>query len=161
FYRPRAYHTVSAGLDATGSPVAWQQRIVCQSIVAGTPFEALIKDGVDETAVEGVKDIPYRIPNVFVDWQRAPGGVPVLWWRSVGHSHSAFVVESFLDELAHAAGKDPYEYRRALLGKHPRHKRVLELVAAKAGWEKPLPEGRGRGIALHESFGSFLAHVAE
>jgi isoquinoline 1-oxidoreductase beta subunit len=153
---------VKAGLDAAGSPVAWQQRIVCQSFRTGTQFEAaLVKDGVDETAVEGAKDLPYDIPNLHVDWQPAPGGVPVLWWRSVGHSHSAFVVESFLDELAHAAGKDPYEYRRALLGKHSRHRKVLELAAEKAGWGGPLPEGRGRGIAVHESFGSFLAQVAE
>jgi isoquinoline 1-oxidoreductase beta subunit len=162
YYRPRAYHTVSAGLDAGGSLVAWQQRIVCQSFLAGTPFEGVgIKDGVDATAVEGAADLPYAIPNLLVDWQQAPGGVPTLWWRSVGHSHSAFVVETFLDELAHAAGKDPFEYRRAMLDKHPRHKRVLELVAEKAGWGKPSPEGRGRGIALHESFGSYLAHVVE
>jgi isoquinoline 1-oxidoreductase beta subunit len=161
FYRPRAYHAVSAGLDADGAPTAWRQRIVCQSILAGTPFEALIKDGVDESAVEGAKDNPYDIPNLLVDWQQAPGGVPTLWWRSVGHSHTAFVVETFLDELAHAAGKDPFEYRRGLLGKMPRHKRVLEFVAEKAGWEKPPPEGRGRGIALHESFGSYVAHVVE
>jgi isoquinoline 1-oxidoreductase beta subunit len=162
YYRPRAYHSVSAGLDAGGSPVAWQHRIVCQSFVAGTPFESvIIKDGVDDTAVEGARDIPYEIPNLLVDWQQAPGGVPTLWWRSVGHSHTAFVVETFLDELAHAAGKDPYEYRRARLGKHPRHKRVLELAAEKAGWGKPLPTGRGRGIALHESFGTFVAQVAE
>jgi isoquinoline 1-oxidoreductase beta subunit len=161
-YRPRAYHSVSAGLDASGRPVAWQQRIVCQSFIVGTPFEsAIIKDGVDDTAVEGANDIPYEIPNLLVDWQQAPGGVPTLWWRSVGHSHTAFVVESFLDELAHAAGKDPYEFRRSLLANHPRHKRVLEFVAEKAGWGKPLPEGRGCGIALHESFGSFAAHVAE
>jgi isoquinoline 1-oxidoreductase beta subunit len=162
YYRPRAYHVVRAGLDASGTPVAWQHRIVCQSFIAGTAFEGVvIKDGVDETAVEGAKDIPYQIPNVLVDWQKAPGGVPTLWWRSVGHSHSAFVVETLMDELAHAAGKDPVEYRRALLGEHSRHRRVLELVAEKAGWGKPLPEGRGRGVALHESFGSFLAHVAE
>jgi len=162
YYRPAAYHAIGAGLDAAGNPVAWQQRIVCQSFIAGTPFEAaIIKDGVDETAVEGAADLPYDIPNLLVDWQKAPGGVPTLWWRSVGHSHSAFVVETFLDELAHAAGKDPYEFRRALLGKHPRHKRVLELAADKAGWGKPLPEGRGRGLAVHESFGSFVAQVAE
>jgi isoquinoline 1-oxidoreductase beta subunit len=161
YYRPRAYHTVSAGLDATGALVAWRQRIVCQSFLAGTPFEALIKDGVDETAVEGAKDIPYQIRNLLVDWQQAPGGVPTLWWRSVGHSHTAFVVETFLDELAHAAGKDPFEYRCAMLDNHPRHKQVLELVAEKAGWGKPPPAGRGRGIALHESFGSYLAHVVE
>src|SRR5258706_489229 len=162
FYRPRAYHTVSAGLDASGQLLAWQQRIVCQSFIAGTPFaEHLIKEGVDDTAVEGAKDIPYDIPNLLVDWQQAPGGVPCLWLRSVGHTHTAFVVETFMDELAQAAGKDPFEFRRALLDKHPRHKRVLEFAAEKAGWGKPLPEGRGRGIAVHESFGTFVAHVAE
>lgn len=162
YYRPRAYHSLSAGLDAAGNPIVWQHRIVCQSFMVGTPFEdVMVKNGVDETAVEGASDLPYDIPNLLVDWQNAPGGVPTLWWRSVGHSHTAFVVESFLDELAHAAGKDPYEFRRALLGKHPRHKRALELAAEKAGWGKPLPEGRGRGLAVHESFGSFVAQVAE
>jgi len=162
YYRPRTYHSVSACLDAAGNPAAWQQRIVCQSFIVGTPFESVIvKEGVDEVAVEGASNLPYDIPNLLVDWQRAPGGVPTLWWRSVGHSHTAFVVETFLDELAHAAGQDPYEYRRALLGKHPRHKQVLEFVAEKAGWSKPLAAGRGRGIALHESFGSFVAQVAE
>jgi isoquinoline 1-oxidoreductase beta subunit len=162
YYRPAAHHRIGAGLDAAGRPAAWRHRIVCQSFMAGTPFEAMmIKDGVDATAVEGAADLPYDIPNLLVDWQQAPGGVPTLWWRSVGHSHTAFAVESFLDELAAAAGKDPYEYRLALLGKHPRHKRVLETAAGKAGWGKPLPEGRGRGLAVHESFGSFVAHVAE
>jgi isoquinoline 1-oxidoreductase beta subunit len=162
YYRPRAYHTISAGLDAAGRPVAWQHRIVCQSFIAGTPFEPfIVKDGVDETAVEGAKDLPYRIPNVLVDWQRAPGGVPTLWWRSVGHSHTAFVVETFIDELAHAAGKDPVEFRRGLLVGRARPLRVLETAAEKAGWGKPLPEGRARGIALHQSFGSLLAQVAE
>ena len=94
-------------------------------------------------------------------WNMAPGGVPTLWWRSVGSSHTAFVVEGFIDELAKAAGKDPFEYRRMLLSKHPRQKRVLEYVAEKAGWKTPLPAGRGRGIAIHESFGSVVAHVAE
>jgi isoquinoline 1-oxidoreductase beta subunit len=162
YYRPRAYHSVSAGLDAAGTLMAWQHRIVCQSFIAGTPFEAVvIKDGVDTVAVEGAADLPYAIPNLLVDWQQAPGGVPTLWWRSVGHSHTAFVVETFLDELAHAAGKDPLDYRLALLEKQPRHKRVLELVAEKAGWRKPLRDGLGRGIALHESFGSYVAHVVE
>src|SRR5262249_48199769 len=121
YYRPRAYHTVSAALDAKGDPVAWKQRIVCQSFIAGTPFEkVIIKDGVDATAVEGSNDIPYKIPNLYVDWQQAPGGVPTLWLRSVGHTHSAFVVETMMDELAHAAGKDPVEFRRALLDKNSR-----------------------------------------
>ena len=162
YYRPACYHSIAAGLDAAGNPVAWQHRIVCQSFMIGTPFEsAMVKNGVDGTAVEGAADLPYEIPNLLVDWQQAPGGVPVHFWRSVGHSHTAFVVESFLDELSHAAGKDPYEFRRALLGKHPRHRKVLELAAEKAGWEKPLPQGRGRGLAVHESFGSFVAQVAE
>jgi isoquinoline 1-oxidoreductase beta subunit len=162
YYRPAAYHALAAGLAKDGSPTAWQQRIVCQSILAGTPFEAvLVKNGIDETSVEGANDLPYDIPNVLVDYQQAPRGVPVLWWRSVGHSHTAFAVESFLDELAHAAKRDPYEYRRGLLKKHPRHLAALELAAQRAGWGKPLPAGRGRGLAVHESFKSFVAHVAE
>ena len=162
YYRPTAHHTVAGGLDASGNIVAWQHRIVCQSFMAGTPFEAFaVKDGVDSTAVEGVSDLPYDIPNILADWQKAPSGVPTLWWRSVGHSHTAFVVESFLDELAHAGRKDPLELRRALLAKHPRHRAALELAAEKAGWGKPLPEGQGRGLAVHESFGSFVAQVAE
>lgn len=162
YYRPAAYHWIGAGLDAAGNPVAWQQRIVCQSFMEGTPFAAArIKDGLDSSAVQGAADLPYDIPNLLVEWQKAPAGVPVLWWRSMGHSHTAFVVESFLDELAHAAGKEPYEYRGALLKKHPRHTRVLQLAAEKAGWGKTLPEGRGRGLAVHESWRSFVAQVAE
>src|SRR5437762_14030053 len=105
--------------------------------------------------------MPYEISKRLVDWQMAPGGWRCLWWRWVGHSHNAFVVETFIDELARAAGKDPFEFRRALLAKHPRHKRVLEFVAEKASWGKPLATGLGRGIAVHESFGSYLAHVVE
>jgi isoquinoline 1-oxidoreductase beta subunit len=161
YYRPRAYHSVRAALDANGSVAAWEQHVVCQSFLVGTPFAGLIKDGLDETAVEGANDIPYAIPNLRIDWHQAPGGVPTLWWRSVGHSHTAFVVETLIDELAQAAGKDPLEFRRGLLGKQPRVKRVLEFAADKAGWGKPQPEGRGRGIAVHESFGSYVAHVAE
>jgi isoquinoline 1-oxidoreductase beta subunit len=161
YYRPRAYHSVRAALDAAGSPLAWEQHVVVQSFLADTPFAGLIKNGVDDTAVEGANDIPYAIPNIRVDWHQAPGGVPTLWWRSVGHSHTAFVIETLIDELAHAAGADPLEFRRRLLGKHPRVKRVLEFVADKAGWGQPLPPGQGRGIAVHESFGSYVAHVAE
>jgi isoquinoline 1-oxidoreductase beta subunit len=162
YYRPRAHHTIAGGLDADGNPVAWNHGIVCQSFAVGTPFEKLIvKDGVDETAVEGGADLPYRIPNLVVTWKIAPAGVPVTWLRSVGHTHTAFVVESFVDELAHAAGKDPFEFRRGLLAEHPRHRRVLELAAEKAAWGTALPQGRGRGIAVHESFGSFVADVAE
>ena len=162
YYRPSARHSLAAGLDKAGNLVAWRQRIVCQSFMVNTPFEgAMVVDGLDAVAVEGAADLPYEIPNLLVDWQQAPDGVPTLWWRSVGHSHTAFAVESFFDELAHAAGKDPYDYRRARLDQHPRHQRVLELAAQKAGWGQPLPAGHGRGLAVHESFESFVAQVAE
>ncbi|HEV3023214.1 MAG TPA: xanthine dehydrogenase family protein molybdopterin-binding subunit, partial [Pirellulales bacterium] len=161
YYRPRAYHSVRAALDGAGAPVAWEQHIVCQSFIIGTPYAAMIVNGLDELAVEGARDIPYAIPNVRVDWHPAPNGVPTFQWRSVGHSHTAFVVETLIDELAHAAGKDPFEFRRGLLDKHPRARQVLELVADKARWGKPPPQGQGRGIAVHESFGSYAAHVAE
>jgi isoquinoline 1-oxidoreductase beta subunit len=162
YYRPMWYDRIAAGLDEMRDPIAWQHTIVGQSILAGTPFEQmLVKEGVDGTSVEGAKEIPYDIPNILVDLHSPKTGVPVIWWRSVGHSHTAFVVESFIDELAHAAGKDPYEFRRKLLVKHPRHLGVLELAAQKAGWGKPLPPGHARGIAVHESFGSWIAQVAE
>jgi isoquinoline 1-oxidoreductase beta subunit len=162
FYRPMWLDRIAASLDAAGNPQAWHHTIVGQSIIAGTPFESvMVKDGIDDTSVEGAADIPYRIPHILVDLHTTKNGVPVLWWRSVGHSHTAFVVESFLDELAHAAGKDPYQYRRTLLADHPRHLRALDLAAKKAGWGKKLPAGTGRGIAVHESFGSFIAQVAE
>jgi isoquinoline 1-oxidoreductase subunit beta len=162
YYRPRAYHTISAGLDAAGKPLYWKHNIVCQSFAVGTPLEAMmVQNGVDGTAVEGASEIPYHVPNKQVEWNMAPNGVPTLWWRSVGSSHTAFVVEGFIDELAKAAGKDPFEYRRMLMDKHPRQKKVLEYVAAKAGWKNPLPAGRGKGIAVHESFGSVVAMVAE
>ena len=161
FYRPMWYDRIGAGLDASGSPVAWAHTIVGQSILAGTPFGAMVRDGIDQTSVEGVANLAYAVPNLYVDLHSPQPGIPVLWWRSVGHSHTAFVVESFIDELAHAAGKDPFEYRRGLLAHHPRHQGVLELAAAKAAWGKPLPAGRGRGIAVHESFGSWVAQVAE
>ena len=162
YYRPRARHTMAGAIGEDGRPVAWKQGIVCQSFAVNTPFEnAMVKNGVDDTAVEGAADLPYRIPNLAVSWQIAPAGVPVIWLRSVGHTHTAFVVEGFLDELAHAAKQDPYEYRRALLAKDSRHRRVLELAAEKAGWGQPLAEGVGRGIAVHQSFGSYVAHVAE
>ena len=162
YYRPMWYDRLSAGLDEKGNLLAWQHTIVGQSIMTGTPFEGMgVKDGIDAASVEGAQDIPYAIPNLLVDLHTPKIGVPVLWWRSVGHSHTAFVVESFLDEAVHAAGKDPFEFRRGLLADKPRHRGVLELAAGKAGWGKPLPAGWGRGIAVHESFGSFIAQVAE
>ena len=161
YYRPLFVHRITASLDAQGKPTAWQQRIVGQSIMAGTPFAGMIKNGIDPTSVEGASNLAYAIPNLRVELHSPPVGVPVLWWRSVGHTHVAFATEVFIDELAVAAGQDPYEYRRALLAEHPRHRAVLELAAEKAGWSAPLPKGRGRGIAVHESFDSFVAQVAE
>ncbi len=161
YYRPMWYDRIAAGLDEKGAIVAWTHTIVGQSILAGTPFAAMIQGGIDSSSTEGAADLPYSIPNLQVDLHSPTVGVPVLWWRSVGHSHTAFVVESFLDELAHASGKDPYELRLALLAGQPRLRGVLELAATKAGWGTPLPAGRARGIAVHESFGSFVAQVAE
>ncbi len=159
YYRPMWYDRIAAGIDGKGNLLAWLHTIVGQSILSGTPFDP--KEDVDPASVEGAKEIPYEIPNILVDLHSPKIGIPVQWWRSVGHSHTAFVVESFMDEMAHEAGKDPYEFRRGLLAKHPRHHGVLRLAAEKAGWRRPLPKGRGRGIAMHESFGSFVAQVAE
>ena len=159
YYRPMWYDRIAAGLDEKGNLSAWQHTIVGQSILSGTPFDP--KADVDPASVEGAKEIPYEIPNILVDLHTPKIGVPVQWWRSVGHSHTAFVVESFIDEAAHEAGKDPYEFRAKLLVNHPRHFGVLKLAAEKAGWGRPLPKGGGRGIAQHESFGSFVAQVAE
>ena len=162
YYRPLYYHTLRAGLDASGNPVAWQHRIVGQSIMAGSPFEGgMVKNGVDATSVEGAANLPYEIPHLLIDLHSPQVGVPVQWWRSVGSTHTAFSTEAFLDELAAAAGKDPLAYRRALLSKHPRHLGVLNLAAEKSGWGRPLARGRGRGIAVHESFNTFVAQVAE
>jgi isoquinoline 1-oxidoreductase subunit beta len=163
YYRPMAVHRIEGALDAEGAPVAWRQRIVTPSIVAGSPFAGMIQKGIDPTCVEGAADSPYvkAIPNQRVELHMEDPGVPVLWWRSVGHSHTAFAVESFLDELAHAAKKDPLQFRRAVLAKSPRVLAVLELAAKEAAWGTPLAKGRARGLAVHESFGSIVSHVAE
>jgi isoquinoline 1-oxidoreductase beta subunit len=162
WYRPMYYHRLQAGLDAEGRLVAWKHVIVGQSILTGTAFESmLVKDGIDATSVEGASNLPYDIPNLGVFLHSPKMGVPVQWWRSVGSTHTAYATECFLDEIALATKKDPFELRRALLAKHPRHKGVLELAAQKAGWDKPLPKGRARGIAVHESFNTFVAQVVE
>jgi isoquinoline 1-oxidoreductase subunit beta len=162
WYRPMWYDRMVGGVDASGNPVAWTHTIVGQSIMQGTMFEQfLTKNGIDDSSVEGAADLLYGIPNLQVDLHTPKIGVPVQWWRSVGHSHNGFAVEAFFDELAHAGGKDPYELRRALLAKQPRMRAVLELVAQKADWGKPLPAGKGRGIATHFSFDSYVAQVAE
>ena len=160
-YRPMHFHRLAGGVGANGEIVAWTQTIVGQSLVKGTALESfMIKDGIDSSSVEGA-GTPYAIANQKIDVHHPEVGVPVLWWRSVGHTHTAFATEVFLDELVAAAGKDPVEVRRTLLKNHPRHLGVLNLAAEKAGWGSPLPKGRGRGVAVHESFGSFVAEVAE
>jgi len=161
-YRPLYVHRLRAGLDTQGNIVGWEHRIVGQSLMAGTPFEqAFVKNGVDGTSVEGAANLPYDIPNLTVELHTTQVGIPVLFWRSVGSTHTAYSTETFLDELAHAAGRDPLEVRRALLAKHPRHLGTLNLAAEKAGWGEPVAAGRARGIAVHESFDTVVAQVAE
>ncbi len=142
-YRPASYTRLRAGLDKSGAPLAWFQRI------AGPPL-----------ALNGV-DLPYAIPNVREEHVTVDPGIPTGPWRSVSASQNAFVIESFIDELAHAAKSDPFTFRRKLLRKAPRHRAVLELAAERAGWTTPLPSGRYRGIAVYHSFGSYVAQVAE
>jgi isoquinoline 1-oxidoreductase subunit beta len=163
YYRPMWAHRLSVGLGPDGMPVAWRHQIVGQSILEGTPFSAMIKEGVDETSVEGVEDSPYveATPHHFVGLHSTKNTVPVLWWRSVGHTHTAFVMETMVDELAAAAGQTPADYRRRLydIAKSPRHRGVMELVLAKAGGAPPA--GQSRGLAVHHSFGSYVAQVAD
>ncbi|MFO0677300.1 MAG: xanthine dehydrogenase family protein molybdopterin-binding subunit [Polyangiaceae bacterium] len=185
-YRPRMVHAMKGSIADDGTPDAWFHRVVGPSIVAHVATEwvaamspdwlpgfvrgfmgkaaarAVSKDVIlDETLVEGAVDHPYGVANVQIEFHDDDPKVPIGFWRGVGHSHSAFAVESFVDELAHAAGKDPYTFRRKLLERSPRHRAVLDLAASKAEWGKPLPKGMGRGIALSKSFGSYAAHVAE
>ncbi len=161
-YRPMYHHAMAAALDAEGNIIGWRHRIVGQSIIGGTPFEpVMVKNGIDHTSVEGAANLPYAIPNMSVELHTTKTGVPVLWWRSVGSTHTAFATEVFLDEIASATGQDPLSLRRKLLDGHPRHLGVLNLAAEKAGWGSPLPAGRMRGVAVHESFASFVAEVAE
>jgi isoquinoline 1-oxidoreductase beta subunit len=161
-YRPAYVHRLRAGLDQGGNIVAWENHIVGQSIVKGTPFEqGLVTNGVDLTSVEGAHKLPYALPNMKVELTTTDVGVPVLWWRAVGSTHTAYAVEAFLDELAEAAGQDPVAFRLAMMKGHPRHAAVLRLAAEKAGWGQPAPAGRFRGVALAESFDSIVAQVAE
>jgi isoquinoline 1-oxidoreductase beta subunit len=161
-YRPMYFHKLEAGLSDKGELTGWHHVIVGQSIMAGTPFAATIKDGIDSTSVEGAATIAYDIPNLSVDLATTKTGVPVLWWRVVGSSHTTFAVEAFIDEVAHTANADPFEFRRKLLEHEPRMKAVLELAAQKAGWASgALPKGKGRGIAVAEAFKTYVAQVAE
>ncbi len=162
YYRPMYFHRLRAALDSRGKIVAWHHRLVGQSILAGTAFEAmLVKDGIDGTSVEGAANLPYAIPNLAVELHSPKLGIPVQWWRAVGSTHTAYATETFIDELAAAAQRDPVALRRELLQQHPRHLAVMELAAEKSGWGSRLAAGRGRGIAVHESFNSFVAQVAE
>ncbi|MGE0439461.1 MAG: molybdopterin cofactor-binding domain-containing protein [Gemmatimonadales bacterium] len=171
YYRTAARHHVVATVDGAGNPLGWDHRIAAQSILARfvpgfvpdwmAHLAGPLKGGIDPSAVEGAVELPYQVGYHRVGYAEAHTPVPVGYWRSVGHSHTAFVVESFVDELAEAAGRDPVEYRRVLLAGSPRHRTVLDLAAERAGWGRPLPEGRFHGVAVHESFGSWVAQVAE
>ena len=159
YYRPISYARMWGAVDASGKPTVFKQHIVQQSLmkrIGGLP-----PNGVDFISVDGSANLPYDIPNIRVEYTENDPGIPFGFWRSVGASFQGFVVEAFIDEMAAAAKKDPFEFRRDLLGKSPRHKAVLELAAEKSGWGKPLPAGRFRGIAVMDAFGSYLAQVTE
>jgi isoquinoline 1-oxidoreductase subunit beta len=160
-YRPYYYDRLSAALDAAGKPVAWTHRIAGSSVTARY-VPPLFKNGLDPDAVEGAAEPPYALPNIHVDYARVePPGIPTAFWRGVGPTHNVFVVESFIDELAAAAKQDPVAYRKALLGHNPRALGVLNLATEKAGWGRPLPARRGRGVSVQFAFGSYLSQVAE
>jgi isoquinoline 1-oxidoreductase beta subunit len=162
YYRPSHVHRADIGLDAAGNIVAWDHAIVGQSIMAGTSFEPfMVKNGVDSTMVEGMGE-PYDVPlNLTAHAVKA--NVPVLWWRSVGSTHTAFVMETLIDEAAHAAGQDPVAYRKKLIdAKHVRHHAALDLAVAQSGYDKKtLPKGHAYGVALHEAFNTIVAYVVE
>jgi isoquinoline 1-oxidoreductase beta subunit len=161
-YRPMYFHKLEAGLNAKRELTGWRHVIVGQSIMADSFLAAMIKDGIDPSSVEGAASIAYAIPNITVELSTTRTGVPVLWWRVVGSSHTIFAVEAFIDEVAHAAGEDGFTFRRKLLEHEPRMKAVLELAAEKAGWSSaPMAKGKGRGIAVAEAFKTYVAQVAE
>ncbi len=161
-YRPAYVHAMKAGLDKDGNITAWQNHIVGQSIATGTIFEGMIvRNGIDFTSVEGAANLPYAIANLNVGLSTMQAGVPVLWWRAVGSTHTAYAVEAFLDEVAEAAGKDPVALRLELLKDHPRHVAALKLAAEKAGWDNAPAQGRFRGVAVAESFSTVVAQVVE
>ncbi len=161
-YRPMYFHKLEAGLNDKRELTGWRHVIVGQSIMADSFLAGMIKDGIDPSSVEGAASIAYAIPNITVELSTTRTGVPVLWWRVVGSSHTIFAVEAFIDEVAHAAGEDGFTFRRKLLEHEPRMKAVLELAAEKAGWSSaPMAKGKGRGIAVAEAFKTYVAQVAE
>lgn len=160
-YRPLTAHRLRGTLDAEGNITHWENKIATQSIMKGSPFEQIIQNGIDPTSVEGSRGLPYTIPNLAVSLKTMESPVPVLWWRSVGHTHTAFATETFVDELLAKAGKDPVEGRLELLVDEPRHKGVLTAVADLADWRGKVPAGRARGVALHKSFNTYVAEIVE
>ncbi len=160
FYRPAILCQIKGGLDATGRLTAWSHKVVSSSIMSRV-FPQFVKNGIDSTAVQGISDMDYAIPNFYAEYVMLQAPIPVGFWRSVGNSSNPFAVESFIDELAHMAGKDPLKFRLELLKNNPRARRVAEVLAEKSGWGKSLKKGRGRGVALRTSFGSTAGHVAE
>ena len=164
YYRPSYVHRVQVGVDAAGLPMAWDHVVVGQSIGAGTPLEPfLVKNGIDATSIEGLAESPYleKAVDRRITLHSPKTAIPVLWWRSVGNTHTAFVMESMVDELAHNAKKDPLEYRLALLKGRPRHAAALKLAAEKAGWGKTLPARSGMGVSLLNAWNSIVALVLE
>lgn len=162
YYRPMSAHKVKVGLDGSGNVVAWSHRMAAKSLIKGTPFEPmLMQNGVDHNMTEGAHDTTYAFPAMEMDQHFAETPVPVLWWRSVGHTHSGYVMETMIDRLAKEAGEDPVAYRLKMIKDDPRKVAVLKLAAEKAGWGSDLPEGRYRGVAVHKSFGSYVAQIAE
>jgi isoquinoline 1-oxidoreductase beta subunit len=161
FYRPASVARLEGAVDGQGRMTMLKAGVGSPSIMAASGFMKIPDSGVDAFALEGLADHPYDVPNQRIAYGRKEPGPQVWFWRSVGYSQNSFFSESFVDEMAAAAGKDPFEFRRAMLGKSPRHKAVLELAAQKAGWGTPLPAGRARGIAVVSSFGSYVAEVAE
>lgn len=159
WYRPAAYNVMSGAVDTDGTVLAWSHRIASPSIVR-VAFGGL-RNGLDPAGVEGAANLPYAVRHMEVTYADVELPIPVWWWRSVGSSQNAFVTECFFDELCAAAKADPFEMRRSLLARKPRHRAALELAAKHAGWGDKPPAGRARGIAVHESFGSYVAQVAE
>jgi isoquinoline 1-oxidoreductase beta subunit len=160
FYRPGNCSKVQGGLDENGRLIAWSHKVVCPSIFARV-MPASMKNGIDSAAMDCLQDLEYEVPNFTVEYVRIDTPVPVGFWRSVGASHNAFTIESFIDEMAHLGGRDPLEFRLSLLKKHHRSHHVLEVAADRAGWGKPIPRGEGRGISWSFAFGTYVAQVAE
>ncbi|MGB7904402.1 MAG: xanthine dehydrogenase family protein molybdopterin-binding subunit [Steroidobacteraceae bacterium] len=160
-YRPASVARFTAGLDEAGNPVSFTARIASPALSIAAGFAKELPKGIDEFAIEGIGDMLYAFPNLRVEYAQAEPGIPLWFWRSVGHSQNVYFIEAFIDEVAAAAGKDPVEFRRSLLSKQPRLRGVLDLAAQKAGWGSPLPQGVHRGVAITNCFGSFVAQVAE